>query len=90
MAGHKEQVSKKDQEIHELKEQMSKIQQDFKSYNELLNEVFEKVEEKVLQMVERQKEDDERRHIIYARQRVTALPGWKKVYRRMMGRKTSK
>ncbi len=39
----REEREKKDQEILELKEQMSKMQQDFKSYDKRVGEVLEKV-----------------------------------------------
>ncbi|MGA9149797.1 MAG: hypothetical protein WBZ36_04390 [Candidatus Nitrosopolaris sp.] len=39
-------------DIQQLKINMSKMQQNFKSYDDLVKEVFEKVKHKVLQRVE--------------------------------------
>jgi hypothetical protein len=48
----------KDREIRELKEQMSKMQQDFESHNQMIfKEVKQKIKQEVSQMVEQQKKD---------------------------------
>ncbi len=59
-----EEREKKDLEIHELKEQMNKIQEAFKLYaahaNELTKEVFEKIKQQ-----ERNQKEEGRRQIIF-------------------------
>ena len=70
----------KDQEIQELKEQMYKMQQDFKSYDESVKEVVEKVK----QEREWHKEEDERRRVLYD-MLDKQLPGWYEKYRELLG-----
>ena len=56
---------RKDQEIHELKEQMKKMQQvtesNYKSYDHLVEEVFEKAKQHIDGYRKRQEEEFERR-----------------------------
>lgn len=43
----KEEMEMKEQEILKVKEQMSKMQQDYKSYDDLVKEVFEKAKQHI-------------------------------------------
>jgi integrase/recombinase XerD len=84
----KEEREKKDQEILELKEQMSKMQQDFKSYDQMVKATLEHSKELISQKVEkdrkREKAEDERRRILYD-MLDRELPGWKSKYYPLIG-----
>ncbi|MGB6530082.1 MAG: zinc ribbon domain-containing protein, partial [Candidatus Nitrosopolaris sp.] len=75
-----EEREKKDLEIYGLKEQMYKMQQDFKSYDESVKEVFEKVKENE----RRQKEEDGRHHILYDMLDKQS-PEWREKYHELLG-----
>ena len=66
-----EEREKKDQEIHELKEQMNRMQQYLRSHGERLGELVKKVE----QDRKRGEEDNERRKVLYDIDK--QLPGWR-------------
>jgi hypothetical protein len=78
----------KDREIQELKEQMSKMQQDFKSYDQMVKATFEHSKELISQKMEkdrkREKAEDERRRILYD-MLDRELPGWKSKYYPLIG-----
>jgi hypothetical protein len=70
----------KDREIHELKEQMHKMQQDFKFYDQSVNEVLEKVKE---ERKWHQREEEGRRilHDMLDKE----SPGWYNRYLGLLG-----
>jgi len=72
-----EEREKKKQENLELKEQISKMQQDFKSYDEKVQQI--RGEDERMRKLE-----DERRHILYD-MLDRELPGWKRKYYRLIG-----
>ncbi|MGB6594117.1 MAG: hypothetical protein WBE68_21680 [Candidatus Nitrosopolaris sp.] len=72
-----EERERKDQEGLELKEQMSKMQQDYKSYDDLVKEVFEKVQQVRREDERRQEKEDERGRVLYD-MLDKELPGWNK------------
>jgi DNA repair exonuclease SbcCD ATPase subunit len=80
-----EERERKKQEILELKEQMSKMQQDYKSYDDLVKEVFEKAKQHIDGYRKRQEEEDERRRLLYD-MLDKELPGWKRKYYPLIGR----
>lgn len=79
-----EERERKDQEVLELKEQMSKMQQDYKSYDDLVKEVFEKVQQVRREDERRQEKEDERGRVLYD-MLDKELPGWNKWYRELLG-----
>ena len=79
-----EEREKKDQEVHELKDQMLKMQQDFNSYDGLVKEVLEKVKHLRKEDERKYKKEEESRHILYD-MLDKQLPGWEKHYMRLLG-----
>lgn len=79
-----EEREKKDREIYEFKEQMYKMQQDYKSYDESVKEVLEKVKQVRREDERRHKEEDERRRVLYD-MLDKQLPGWHEKYRELLG-----
>ncbi|MFY9871880.1 MAG: hypothetical protein WAK17_19385 [Candidatus Nitrosopolaris sp.] len=79
-----EERERKDQEVLELKEQMSKMQQDYKSYDDLVKEVFGKVQQVRREDERRQEKEDERGRVLYD-MLDKELPGWNKRYRELLG-----
>ena len=78
----------KDQQIQQLKEQMSILQQKYKSYDEMVKETLEKVKQEVFQKVEKdrkqQKEEDDRHRVLYD-MLDKQFPGWDKKYHELLG-----
>ena len=79
-----EEHEKKDQEIYELKEQMNKIQEAFKLYAAHANELTKEVFEKIKQQERKQKEENERRKVLYD-MLDKQLPGWGEKYYKLLG-----
>jgi len=79
-----EEREKKDHEILELKEQMSKMQQDYKSYDDLVKEVFEKAKQHIDGYRKQQEKEDETRRMLYG-MLDREFPGWHEKYLALLG-----
>lgn len=63
---------------------MSKMRQDYKSYDDLVKEVFEKAKQHIDGYRKREMEEDERHHVLYD-MLDKELPRWRKKYYELLG-----